>query len=163
MPAMHSFDHGKICTRQLPGSQPGFLRSYTLAALLGLWGIFVGDPGSDPVAADGVSGQSGTSSRQGHSGRIDNIGYQRRETVFSALFGWTYTDTNAGDTTYSQASLDGRPVAGSIQHTLPTGEHKPPASLNVFSVNDVDVAKKPTLAYRAAVLRDVYDLPARSR
>lgn len=75
MPAMHSFDHGKICTRQLPGSQPSFMRSCTLAALLGLCGIFVGDPGSGPVAADRVFGQPGTSSRQGHSGRIDNTGY----------------------------------------------------------------------------------------
>ncbi len=45
------------------------------------------------------------------------------EPFYASLFGWTFTESQAGETKYAQASLDGRPVAGLVQRPLPNGRH----------------------------------------
>jgi len=163
MLAMQGFDHVKIGTWQRRGSHPGLMRSCLFAVLLGLGGM------SSAIAAPiQLPPIVSPASQEHHVGKAIFVelitpDINSAKQFYSALFGWTYTDTNAGDTTYSQASLDGRAVAGIIQHTLPAGENKQPAWLSFFSVSDVDVAKKTALAHGAKVLRDVHDHPARGR
>jgi predicted enzyme related to lactoylglutathione lyase len=57
---------------------------------------------------------------------------------YSGLFGWTFTDVPVGSTLYSQAYLDGVPVAGAIQTPIASGDHRQPAWLSFMSTPDVD-------------------------
>ena len=43
---------------------------------------------------------------------------------YAEMFGWTFSDIQAGGTKYAEASLDGRPVAGLIHKDVPAGEHR---------------------------------------
>lgn len=162
MPTMRSSHHGKIGARQSFRSHSGFARSCLFATLLGMG---MSSAIAAPIQLPPIVSPA---SQEHHVGKVifvelitpDITGAKQ---FYSALFGWTYTDTNTGDTIYSQATLDGRPVAGIIQHTLSAGEHKQPAWLSFISVADVDVAKKTALAHGARVLRDVHSHPARGR
>jgi predicted enzyme related to lactoylglutathione lyase len=82
---------------------------------------------------------------------------------YSGLFGWTYRDIQAGATTYVQAFLDGRPVAGLVHRALPAGERRQPAWLSFFSVNDVDAAQKIALQHGAKLLFGPRTFPDRGR
>ncbi len=82
---------------------------------------------------------------------------------YSGLFGWTFRDMQAGTREYAEAFLDGRPVAGLIQRSLPAGEHRQPAWLSFFAVGDVDAAKKVALQNSAKVLFEPHDIPDRGR
>jgi uncharacterized protein len=82
---------------------------------------------------------------------------------YSGLFGWTYRDIQAGATTYVQAFLDGRPVAGLVHRALPAGERRQPAWLSFFSVSDVDAAQKIALQHGAKLLFGPRTFPDRGR
>src|ERR1700712_5737046 len=97
MPTMQSFHLGKIGVRQLPGSQPGFTRSCLFAALLGLGGM------SSAIAAPlQLPPIVSPASQEHHVGKVIFVelitpDINSAKQFYSALFGWTYTDTNAGD------------------------------------------------------------------
>ena len=82
---------------------------------------------------------------------------------YAGLFGWTFRDIQAGGMEYSEALLDGRPVAGLIQKNLPAGEHRQPAWLSFFSIGDVDTAKKIALQNGSKVLFQPHSIPDRGR
>ena len=82
---------------------------------------------------------------------------------YAGLFGWTYRDFQAGGTTYAQAFLDGRPVAGLIHRIVPADEHRQPAWLSFFAVRDVDKAKKVALQNSAKILFEPHSIPNRGR
>ena len=80
---------------------------------------------------------------------------------YGGLFGWTFRDTQFGSTRYSEAYLDGTPVAGMIERHITSGEHRQPAWLTFMAVRDVDAAEKMARQHGAKVLfapRDVPDL-----
>ena len=74
------------------------------------------------------------------------------EQFYGGLFGWTFSDTQAGNTEYAEATLDGRPVAGLIHKAVPAGEHRQPAWLSFIAVRDVDAAQASALQHGAKVL-----------
>jgi predicted enzyme related to lactoylglutathione lyase len=82
---------------------------------------------------------------------------------YGGLFGWTFRDIQAGGTKYSEAFLDGRPVAEMIHKNVPANEHRQPAWLSFFAVGDVDAAKKVALKNGAKVLFEPHSIPDRGR
>jgi len=82
---------------------------------------------------------------------------------YGGLLGWTFSDMQAGAATYAEASLDGRPVAGLIQRATPAGEHRQPAWLSFFAVQDVDGAEKLAIQNGARVLFEPHTFPDRGR
>jgi uncharacterized protein len=66
---------------------------------------------------------------------------------YGALFGWTFDDIHTGDSDYSVALLDGRPVGGLFQHAVKATEQRQPAWLTFVSVRDVAEAQRLILAH----------------
>ncbi|HEY4972265.1 MAG TPA: VOC family protein [Steroidobacteraceae bacterium] len=71
---------------------------------------------------------------------------------YGALFGWSFNDIHSGDSDYSVALLDGRPVGGLFQRTMKTGDKRQPAWLTFLSVRDVAEAQRSVLAHGGKVL-----------
>jgi uncharacterized protein len=82
---------------------------------------------------------------------------------YSGLFGWTFRDLAAGSIQYAEASLDGRPVAGLFHKALPPGEHRAPAWLGFFAVEDVDATAKIAVQHGAKLLFGPRSFPDRGR
>ena len=82
---------------------------------------------------------------------------------YAGLFGWTYRDIEAGGTTYAEASLDGRPVAGLIHKDVPAGQHRQPAWLTFIASRDVDAARTIAVQHGAKVLFEPHSIPNRGR
>lgn len=82
---------------------------------------------------------------------------------YAGLFGWTFRDLAAGSIQYAEASLDGRPVAGLFHKALPPGEHRTPAWLGFFAVQDVDATAKIAQQRGAKLLFGPRSLPDRGR
>src|SRR6202163_4287789 len=66
---------------------------------------------------------------------------------YGELFGWTFNDIHTGDSDYSVALLDGRPVGGLFQRAMRPGKPRQPAWLTFISVRDVAEAERNTLAH----------------
>jgi predicted enzyme related to lactoylglutathione lyase len=71
---------------------------------------------------------------------------------YGALFGWTFNDIHTGDSDYSVALLDGRPVGGLFQHAVKAAEQRQPAWLTFVSVRDVAEAQRSILAHGGKLL-----------
>ena len=82
---------------------------------------------------------------------------------YAGLFGWTFRDIQAGETKYAEAFLDGRPVAGLIHKDVPAGEHRQPAWLSFFAVENVDAAKMVAVQNGAKVLFEPHNVPDRGQ
>jgi predicted enzyme related to lactoylglutathione lyase len=82
---------------------------------------------------------------------------------YAGLFGWTYRDIPIEGSTYAEALLHGRPVAGMFQRTVPAGEHRQPAWLSFFAVSDVDATSKIAVQHGAKVLFEPRTTPDRGR
>jgi predicted enzyme related to lactoylglutathione lyase len=77
---------------------------------------------------------------------------------YGGLFGWDFRDI-AGPIQYSEASLDGDPVAGLIQRAMPSGQRRQPAWLSFIAVRDVDATKTLALQHGAKVLFEPRTMP----
>jgi uncharacterized protein len=82
---------------------------------------------------------------------------------YAGLFGWTFRELAAGSIQYAEASLDGRPVAGLFHKALPPGEHRTPAWLGFFAVEDVDATAKIAQQQGAKLLFGPRSFPDRGR
>jgi uncharacterized protein len=82
---------------------------------------------------------------------------------YSGLFGWTFRDIQAGATEYAEASLNGHAVAGLVHRAVPAGEHRQPAWLSFFAVNDVDATAKIASQHGAKLLFGPRSFPDRGR
>ena len=71
---------------------------------------------------------------------------------YGSLFGWSFNDIHVGDSDYSVARLDGRPVGGLYQPHTGAGEQRQPAWLTFISVRDVDEAQRSILAHGGKLL-----------
>ncbi len=80
---------------------------------------------------------------------------------YSGLFGWTFRDTRLGQSAYSVAYLDGRPVAGVVARPLPAGERRQPTWLTFLAVRDVDAAKRTALEHGAKIVSEPKTHPQR--
>jgi predicted enzyme related to lactoylglutathione lyase len=85
------------------------------------------------------------------------------KTFYAGLFGWTYSDIPFGDMVYSEASLNGRPVAGLFQRQIKAGEHQQPAWLGFISSSDVDATANAAVERGAKLLFGPHDVPNRGR
>jgi uncharacterized protein len=87
----------------------------------------------------------------------------RAKLFYAGLFGWTFRDVHTGETEYSVALLDGRPVGGLIHRPAPLGKTRQPAWLTFIAVPDVDVAKGIALEHGGKVLFEPHSYPQRGR
>jgi predicted enzyme related to lactoylglutathione lyase len=85
------------------------------------------------------------------------------ERFYGGLLGWTFKSIHAGNSTYSVAIADGRPVGGLYQKPIPAGEHRQSAWLTYIAVRDVDAAKQMALAHGAKLVSDSKSYPSRGR
>jgi predicted enzyme related to lactoylglutathione lyase len=87
----------------------------------------------------------------------------RAKLFYAGLFGWTFRDVHTGETDYSVALLDGRPVGGLIHRPAPLGKPRQPAWLTFIAVADVDRAKRIALEHGGKVLFEPHNYPQRGR
>ena len=85
------------------------------------------------------------------------------EQFYGGLFGWKFRAIQAGETKYAEASLDGHPVAGLIQRTVPAGKQRQPAWLTFIAVSDADAATESAAQHGAKVLFGPRSIPDRGR
>jgi uncharacterized protein len=71
---------------------------------------------------------------------------------YGSLFGWSFNDIHTGDSDYSVALLDGRPVGGLYQRALRPGQQRQPAWLTFISVPDVAAAGRSIVAHGGKML-----------
>jgi predicted enzyme related to lactoylglutathione lyase len=71
---------------------------------------------------------------------------------YGELFGWSFNDIHTGDSDYSVALLDGRPVGGLYQRAMRPGKQRQPAWLTFISVADVVAAERSILAHGGKML-----------
>lgn len=140
-----------------------FLRQCLLAAFLGVVGAvpIMAAPLQLPAIIEPAS-------QEHHAGKVIFVelvtpDLAAAKQFYAGLFGWTFRDIQAGGTEYAEAFLDGRPVAGLIHKDVPAGEHRQPAWLSFFAVDNVDAAKKVALQNGAKVLFEPHNLPDRGR
>jgi uncharacterized protein len=82
---------------------------------------------------------------------------------YGGLFGWTFRDINLGPRAYAEALLGDQPVGGLFQKTVTAGEHRQPAWLTYFAVQDVDAATQTAVQHGAKVLFGPHSFPNRGR
>jgi predicted enzyme related to lactoylglutathione lyase len=85
------------------------------------------------------------------------------EKFYGGLFGWTFQRIRAGDVNYAVALLDGRPIGGMIEKTIPAGQHQQSVWLTFLAANDIDGVKKLAVSHGAKVLKDIKSYPLRGR
>ncbi len=136
----------------------------------GIFAVFLAVAGAVPVlAADAQLPAIVTpASTEHHRGKVifvelvtSDLSAAKR--FYGGLFGWEFRNIEFAGTSYAEASLDGRPVAGMIQRIVKPGERRQPAWLSFLSVNDVDAAKKTAVQSGAKVLFEPHDIPGRGR
>lgn len=136
----------------------------------GLLVTLLGAAGAGPVAAQQLRLPAlvEPASQEHHIGKVILVelvtpDIAASKQFYSGMFGWMYRDIQAGATTYVQASLNGRPVAGLIYRAMPAGARQQPAWLSFFAVNDVDAAQKIALQGGAKLLFGPRTFPDRGR
>jgi uncharacterized protein len=82
---------------------------------------------------------------------------------YGSLLGWTFQDIGSGPLRYSEASLDGRLVAGLLYKSMRPGEQRQPSWLSFIAASDVDAAGKLAILHGAKSLSDPHDVPGRGR
>ncbi len=82
---------------------------------------------------------------------------------YGSLFGWTFRDTMLGDKKFAVALLGGEPIAGLVQRSLPSGEHRRPAWLTFIAVRDTAEADRTAVAHGGKVLSPPRDYPERGQ
>ena len=139
------------------------LKRILLVALLGVTGV-------TPVMAEPVSLPPIVSpaSQEHHVGKVIFVEMVTPDIIvakqfYAELFGWTFQDIQLGDTQYAEAFMGERPVAGLIQKSMPTGEHRQPAWRSFFAVTDVDAAVKVAQQNGAKILFEAHNIPDRGR
>ena len=85
------------------------------------------------------------------------------ERFYGGIFGWTFREIEAGRTKYSEALLNGRPVAGLFQRAIPRGDRRQPEWLSFFAVRDVDAAQQLAVQRGAKLLFGPRSFPDRGR
>jgi predicted enzyme related to lactoylglutathione lyase len=111
---------------------------------------------------------SNPASTEHHPGKViwadlvtPNLG--AAESFYGGLFGWTFKAIPGGDTDYAVALLDGRPIAGMLQKTMPAGEKRRPAWLTFIAVRDVDSARGLAVAHGARIISEPKTYGGRGR
>jgi predicted enzyme related to lactoylglutathione lyase len=74
------------------------------------------------------------------------------QAFYTGLFGWVMHDIHVGNTDYAVASVDGRPIAGLVQRTIPPGEHKQSHWLTFLAVRNADATVRTAAADGAKLL-----------
>jgi len=85
------------------------------------------------------------------------------ERFYSGLFGWTFPAPQTDGAQYAQAYLNGYPVAGLVQKSVPSNEHRQSAWLSFIATSDVDATKATAVQHGAKVLIEPRDVPNRGR
>lgn len=83
------------------------------------------------------------------------------EKFYGALFGWTFQRVRAGELNYSVVMLDGRPIGGIVEKSIPAAQRRQPAWLTFLATNDIDAAKRLALSHGAKVLAGIKSYPMR--
>jgi len=157
---------GSISIRSLKKTEGRFRRLFMHGLIAATFGIACVTPAS--AAQPLVPALLEPASPEHHVGKIVFVELVTPDLAlakqfYGNLFGWTFVDMNAGGTTYSQASLDGRPVAGLVHKPVMSGERRQPAWLSFIAVRDVDATKAAALQHGARILSEPHGVPNRGR
>ncbi|MGZ8984058.1 MAG: VOC family protein [Methylotenera sp.] len=147
-----------------PNRTRHFFKQGLLAALLSVSGVtsVIASPLQLPALVEPAS-------QEHHVGKVVFVelvtpDLTAAKQFYADLFGWTFRDIKAGGgTEYTEAYLDGHPVAGLSHKEMPAGEHRQPSWLSFISVRDVDAAKKIALQHGAKALFGPRSMPNRGR
>lgn len=149
--------------RILPNQVRHFLRLGLLAALYGI-------ATATPIMAAPLQLPAlvAPASQEHHVGKVVFVelitpDIAAAKHFYGELLGWTFRDIQDNETTYAEASLDNRPVAGLVHKRILPGEHRQSAWLSFIAVSDVDAAKKIALQQGAKVLFEPHNIPNRGR
>jgi predicted enzyme related to lactoylglutathione lyase len=74
------------------------------------------------------------------------------EAFYTGLFGWVMHDIHVGNTDYAVASVEGRPIAGLVQRTIPPGEQQQSHWLTFLAVQNADAAVRTAAKDGAKIL-----------
>ena len=85
------------------------------------------------------------------------------ERFYGGLFGWTFNHVRSAKTDYAVASVDGRPLGGLLQRSVPKGERRQPAWLTFMAVSDVDAARRNALGGGASSVSEPMTYAGRGR
>ncbi|MEO8936931.1 MAG: VOC family protein [Burkholderiaceae bacterium] len=85
------------------------------------------------------------------------------KTFHGALFGWTFRDLQVGVHQHAEASLDGRPIAGTVPRPIRSGERRQRPWLNFVAVADVDATRTTAVRNRGRTLSDPHDVAGLGR
>jgi predicted enzyme related to lactoylglutathione lyase len=83
------------------------------------------------------------------------------EKFYGGLFGWTFQRIRAGEVNYAVAMLDGRPIGGIVEKTIPAGQQS--VWLIFLATNDINHVKRLATAGGAKVLKDIKSYPMRGQ
>ncbi len=82
---------------------------------------------------------------------------------YGELFGWSFRDIDLGRIEFTEASLEGRPVAGMIRKDMPADGHRQPAWLTFIATRDVDAAEALAVQHGAKLLFKPHTIPRLGR
>ena len=83
---------------------------------------------------------------------------------YGGLFGWTFQDLQTAESDYSIALVDGRPIAGILQKSVPAAdERRQPTWLTFIAVRDVDAATRIALSHGAKSVHEPTTYSKRGR
>ena len=159
---MQSPSHSRAIVRRAHSHHRKTLAPTLLAAMLAIaCGSAIAAPSKLPPISEPAT-------REHHTGKVVLVelvtpDLDASKRFYGGLFNWTFRDSQAGKLQYSEALLDGRPVAGLVHKDLPAGDQRKPAWLNFISVSDVDAAKNAAVSHGAKVLFDTHALPERGK
>lgn len=110
----------------------------------------------------------GTTAAEHHAGKMiwaDLVtpDLAQAERFYGGMFGWSFKDLHTAKIFYAIASLDGRPIGGLLQQTVPPGEHRQSAWLTFLAVDDVDNSRKLALRSGATSVSEPKSYAGRGR
>jgi hypothetical protein len=139
---------------------------YLPALCAGLW--FTAWPAAGAPPASGLALPPLTQgSAEHHGGKVvwvelitpDLAG---AEAFYAGLLNWSF-EKIPGDANYVIATLDGQPVGGIYQKSMPAGQSRQPAWLTFIAARDVDAIKQMAVAHGAKLLSGPKTYPQRGR
>ena len=136
---------------------------------LGLCAVLLAAAAATPVPAAPLAPpvQSAPANAEHHVGKLvsaalvtpDLAASQR---FYADLLGWTFHPVQSDGARYTEAWMNGHPVAALVHKDMPAGAHRQPVWLGFMAVRDVDAAKTTALRNGAKLLQEQRNLPGQA-
>jgi predicted enzyme related to lactoylglutathione lyase len=130
--------------------------------------LCTGAAAADPRPTLPSIAQGGIAQLEHHSGKrvwaeLVTPDLAAAKSFYGGLFGWTFKDYSFPGGDYAVAFVDGRPIAGLLQHGGAVATTRQPAWLTFLAVSDVDAAVRTALEHGAKLVYAPRSFPDRGR